>query len=218
MSKLKIGIIGSGKLAVSVIGAIEEANMAFVLAGMYSKRADIERTHDLAALQQASDVLIDCSISGFAERAALITKPIVIATTQEYDHSKLPNVPILILPNASIGWNIVHIMLEKLAQKGEYEFIISDIHHKHKKDAPSGTARRLIKALHDAGAQTSCSSYRVGEVFGIHDVIAIGEYEMIKVEHSASSRMAFGNGLLKAALWLSKQKIGIYDARDWLSA
>jgi len=217
MSKLKIGIIGSGKLAISAVSAIE-ASKEFQLAGIYSKRTDIECTHDLPALVGDSDVLIDCSISGFEQRLADIAKPIVIATTQEYDDRKLPNVPILILPNASIGWNMAHIMLEKLAKQGGYEFIISDIHHKHKKDAPSGTARRLIKALQDAGAQTSCSSYRIGDVCGIHDVIAIGEHEMIKIEHSASSRMAFGHGLLKAAFWLSKQKTGIYDARDWLSA
>ncbi len=209
--KLKIGIIGSGKLASCVIDALNTSYDA-QLSGIYSQRTDINATQNITQLQEDSDILIDCSTNGFDARADKINKPLVIATTQEYE--KLPNVPILVLPNGSIGWNCVHMMVEKLSKLGKYEFIITDIHHKHKKDAPSGTARRLIKALE--GSNVKCSSHRVGEVFGLHQIIAIGEHETIKIEHEASSRAAFGTGLISAAKWLHGKPNSTYTANDWL--
>lgn len=209
MNKLRIGIIGSGKLANSIIAAVDDN---CTISGIFSHRSDIVCTQDLAQLQNNSDILIDCSTTDFDARAEQIRLPIIVATTQEY--TKLPDTPVLILPNGSLGWNCVHEMVSKLAKLGKYEFIITDIHHKHKKDAPSGTARRLIKALD--GQNVSCQSHRVGEIFGMHQVVAIGEHETIKIEHEASSRATFGTGLISAAKWLVKQNNGIYNASDWL--
>lgn len=220
MDKIKLGIIGTGKLAQALIEATDKTS-EFQITAIYSSRTDMpEFTNDLCKLNQA-DIIVDCSAQGFDERTEQIKKPIILATTQEY--TKHTNTPTLILPNASVSWNLIHIMLDKLNQMGQYEFTITDIHHKHKRDAISGSARKLINALEGSNSKINVNSHRISEYAGFHALIAVSEDEMIKIDHQAFSRKLFGEGLAQAAKWLfvktSQQKSMqyiAYTAKDWL--
>lgn len=221
VKNLSFGIIGTGKLANQLIELAK--NTQHSIEYIFSNR-DINQdeypapvTNNINILNSA-DIIIDCSITGFDERAMHITKPIIIATTQE--HKKHTNSPTLILPNASISWNLVHIMLAKLNKLGNYEFSIIDIHHQNKKDSPSGTAKKLINELEQEEASINFSVHRIGEIFGIHSIFAISDNDMIKIEHQAFSRDTFAQGLIMAAEWLAEQtQTGYieYTAQHWLS-
>lgn len=211
MKNLKIGVLGAGKLGQSVIktGAISA-----VLSQSYVDDK-IFITNNLPEFIEKCDVIIDCSSEGFNQRMEQINKPIVIATTQQIE--KYPNTATIIMPNGSFSWNLIHDALTKLAQSAKYEFVITDIHHKMKKDSPSGTARRLIDALQKHGATVSCISARTFDVTGIHTIYAFNEHEAIKIEHQVFDRAVFAAGLIIAANWIAQQKPGVYTASDMIA-
>ncbi|MGD0405854.1 MAG: 4-hydroxy-tetrahydrodipicolinate reductase, partial [Candidatus Bathyarchaeia archaeon] len=132
-------------------------------------------------------------------------------------------VPAVFSPNYSVGVNILFKLAEALqAFPKEYDFSISEIHHTGKKDAPSGTAKKLGEIVANTRGYTTVVSgregisprqpgeleitaLRVGGVPGIHDLIVAGPYEMLRIEHTAFSRNVFAQGAVYAAEWLSKQ-------------
>jgi 4-hydroxy-tetrahydrodipicolinate reductase len=132
-------------------------------------------------------------------------------------------VPAVFSPNYSVGVNILFKLAEALkAFPAGYDFSLSEIHHTGKKDAPSGTAKKLEQIISKTRGYTKivCGregisprqptdlesvAMRVGGVPGIHDVIVAGQYEMLRLEHTAFSRNVFAQGAIYAAQWLSKQ-------------
>jgi len=139
-------------------------------------------------------------------------------------------VPAVFSPNYSVGVNILFKLAEVLkAFPQDYDFSIAEIHHTAKKDAPSGTAKRLGEIIADLRGYTATvygregmslrkpeeleiAALRAGGVPGIHDLIVAGPYEMLKIEHTAFSRNALAQGAVYAAQWLSKQTApGIYS-------
>ena len=112
--------------------------------------------------------------------------------------------------NFSVGIFLVRKILEQyspLLKKAGYTPTLLDIHHQHKKDAPSGTALSLQKAInpvHPDQVQTQC--FRVGEVFGDHDVTFYGKDDAIKIAHTAQNRTLWARGAIQTALWLAEQK------------
>ena len=132
-------------------------------------------------------------------------------------------VPAVFSPNYSVGVNILFKLAEALkAFPPEYNFSISEIHHTAKKDAPSGTAKKLGEIVANTRGYTKVvsgregisprqpgeleiSALRAGGVPGIHDLIVAGPYEMLRIEHTAFSRSVFAQGAVYAAEWLSKQ-------------
>jgi 4-hydroxy-tetrahydrodipicolinate reductase len=139
-------------------------------------------------------------------------------------------VPAVFSPNYSVGVNILFKLAEVLkAFPPDYNFSIIEIHHTAKKDAPSGTAKRLGEIIADIRGYTATvhgregtslrkpeeleiAALRAGGVPGIHDLIVAGPYEMLKIEHTAFSRNVFAQGAVYAAEWLSKQtNPGIYS-------
>jgi 4-hydroxy-tetrahydrodipicolinate reductase len=139
-------------------------------------------------------------------------------------------VPAVFSPNYSVGVNILFKLAEVLkAFPQDYDFSIAEIHHTAKKDAPSGTAKRLGEIIADLRGYTATvygregmslrkpreleiAALRAGGVPGIHDLIVAGPYEMLKIEHTAFSRNALAQGAVYAAQWLSKQtNPGIYS-------
>jgi 4-hydroxy-tetrahydrodipicolinate reductase len=132
-------------------------------------------------------------------------------------------VPVVFSPNYSVGVNILFKMVESLkAFPQGYDFSLSEIHHTGKKDAPSGTAKKLEQIVSQTRnytktvygregisprqpAELESVAIRVGGVPGIHDVIVAGPYEMLRLEHTAFSRNVFAQGAVFAAEWLSKQ-------------
>jgi 4-hydroxy-tetrahydrodipicolinate reductase len=132
-------------------------------------------------------------------------------------------VPAVFSPNYSVGVNILFKLAEALkAFPSGYDFSINEIHHTGKKDAPSGTAKKLGEIIANTRGYTKVVSgregisprqpdeleitaLRAGGVPGIHDLIVAGPYEMMRLEHTAFSRNVFAQGAVYAAEWLSKQ-------------
>src|SRR4030066_1584817 len=127
-------------------------------------------------------------------------------------------------PNYSVGVNILFQLAKALKSfPPEYNFSISEIHHTGKKDAPSGTAKKLGEILADIRGYSTVihgrdgisprktdeleiAALRAGGVPGIHDLIVAGPYEMLRIEHVAFSRSVFAQGAVYAAEWISKQR------------
>jgi len=107
----------------------------------------------------------------------------------------------------------------------DFKTKITEAHHIHKKDAPSGTALMLMDAVAEGKewdsaktkAEVEIKSIREGEIVGDHTVLFVGPSETIEITHRAQSRDAFARGALVAALFVSKKKNGLYGMADVLS-
>jgi 4-hydroxy-tetrahydrodipicolinate reductase len=169
----------------------------------------------------------------------------VIGTTGFSDEQKLMiaaaagDVPIVMAPNFSVGVNVALRLLDLAARAlGEgYDVEVIEAHHRHKVDAPSGTALRMGEVLAKALGRDlrSCAVYgregvtgeraastigfatvRGGDIVGDHTVLFAGVGERLEVTHKASSRATFALGALRAARFLSGRKSGLYDMQDVL--
>ena len=161
---------------------------------------------------------------------AALGKRVVLGTTgftEEQNHhireAVQGKVPAVFAPNFSVGVNILFKLAQALKTfPQEYTFSISEIHHTGKKDAPSGTAKKLGQIIRDVRGysrtvygregmsprqpgELEITALRAGGVPGIHDVIVAGPHEMLKIEHVAFSRSALAQGAVYAAEWLSNQ-------------
>ncbi|MGC8554336.1 MAG: 4-hydroxy-tetrahydrodipicolinate reductase [Candidatus Acidulodesulfobacterium sp.] len=180
-----------------------------------------------------------------AEEAALYNVPIVIGSTgfSENDLKTVEDygkrIPIVLSGNMSLGINVLmNIVYDASKYLGvNYDCEIIEMHHKKKKDAPSGTAKMLADSvakqrhieLGDKAVYGRCGdvgerkkdeigifSVRAGDIIGEHKVIFAGNEEIIEITHKAVSRNNFARGAVKAALWLSDKNKGFYDMRDVL--
>ena len=144
-------------------------------------------------------------------------------------------VPAVFSPNFAIGINILLKILRMIKVfPADYDVSIIEMHHSGKRDAPSGTAKRMGEIISEAKGYTSISygregisirkpgeleilAVRAGGIPGIHEVIIAGPHEAIRIEHTAFSRSVFAQGALYAAEWIYKQsKPGIYSMDDML--
>lgn len=154
--------------------------------------------------------------------------PHVIGTTgfKENELINLRNIAsnnkIFLSYNMSIGIHILKFFL-KQAMKilgNEYDIAISETHHKHKKDTPSGTALMLagevVKTNPLYKNNISFSSLRIANIIGEHDITLASDTEIINLSHKAQDRSIFAKGAIEAARWLIKQPIGFYDMDDML--
>jgi 4-hydroxy-tetrahydrodipicolinate reductase len=144
-------------------------------------------------------------------------------------------VPAVFSPNYSLGVNIFFKLAEQLkAFPQGYDFSINEIHHTGKKDAPSGTAKKLGEIIANVRGYTKTvtgregisprqpgeleiTALRAGGVPGIHDLVIAGQYEMLRIEHTVFSRNALAQGAVFAAEWLSRQNTPkVYSMADVL--
>jgi 4-hydroxy-tetrahydrodipicolinate reductase len=148
-------------------------------------------------------------------------------------------IPCVFSPNMSVGVNLMFRLIADLAKKtgADYDLEIIEAHHRHKKDAPSGTAVKLAQILANAlGLNLSevavyarhgitgerkpntigIQSIRAGDIIGEHTVIFGGLGERLEIKHAAQSRDTFARGAIKAAEWVIRQKPGLYDMMDVL--
>jgi 4-hydroxy-tetrahydrodipicolinate reductase len=209
----------------------------------------VDQGDDLGALIDTCDVVIDFSFHSstpeFAELCAAHKKALVIGTTghSEAEQSKIKNqkskIPMVWSSNYSTGVNTLFWLTRKAAEilGPAFDLEIIEMHHRMKKDAPSGTAKSLAEILASVrqqqleavarhgregivGERTSAEigihSVRGGDVVGDHTVIFANTGERLELTHKASSRDTFANGALRAAQWVVKQKPGIYDMQDVL--
>jgi 4-hydroxy-tetrahydrodipicolinate reductase len=211
--------------------------------------AAIDQGDDLRAVISKADVVIDFSsheaTPGIAELCAKNKKAIVIGTTGHSDSEKSQitklksKVPMVWASNFSTGVNTLFWLTRKAAEilGPDFDMEIVEMHHRLKKDAPSGTAKSLAEILaavrqqqlekvarhgrvgivgERTAAEIGIHSVRGGDVVGDHTVIFANTGERLELTHKASNRDTFANGALRAALWVVKQKPGIYDMQDVL--
>ena len=198
---------------------------------------------------QDFDVLIDftnpeLTITNLAECARL-NKGMVIGTTglsaqqKQTLQQQAQHTPVVFAPNMSVGINLLLDILHRAASvlQDGYDVEIIETHHRHKVDAPSGTALRLGEVVADAMGRNleECAVYgregitgprtaneigfetiRAGDVVGDHTVLFASEGERIEITHKASSRMTFAKGAVRACAWLEGQPNGLYDMQDVL--
>jgi 4-hydroxy-tetrahydrodipicolinate reductase len=209
----------------------------------------IDQGDDLAPIIARCDVVIDFSSHtatvAIAELCARHKKALVIGTTGHDEASKSvirnrkSEIPIVLASNYSTGVNTLFWLTRKAAEilGPGYDLEVVEMHHRLKKDAPSGTAKSLAEILADVrqqqlarvvrhgregivGERTAeeigVHSVRGGDVVGDHTVILAANGERLELTHKASSRDTFANGALRAARWVVKQQPGLYDMQDVL--
>ncbi len=232
----------TGRMGRAVLEAVE-ANPASSVGGTHNVGEDI------AAAMQPCDAVIDFSFHGFTTEllaeAIRQNKPVVIGTTGHTDEERAAiaeaaqNIPIVFAANFSVGVNTLFWLSRQASRilKDGYDVEIIEMHHHHKLDAPSGTARRLAEVICDemdmdyrenvvhgreglVGArpkkEIGMHSMRGGDVVGAHTVIFATDGERVELTHKASSRMSFATGAVRAALWLAGKPAGLYDMEDVL--
>lgn len=183
--------------------------------------------------------------STLATRAVEYGKALVIGTTGHTEEerktieSAAQTIPIVFAPNFSVGVNLLFYLTQITAKTlGEnYDQEVVEMHHRHKLDAPSGTARRLAEVLAEAAGGTyeeltkhgrhgdvgerpkriiGMHALRGGDVVGDHTVHFASTGERIELTHRASNRDTFALGALRAAQWVRTQKPGLYSMQDVL--
>ncbi len=229
----------------SLVAALERPELLGSLNGLTCRTAS---SPDEILSECARAVIVDFThpeaTVQTAAAAARHGNPVVIGTTGLSDSQQQElaeaagEIPLFWAPNMSVGINLLLEFLPQLARVLglDYDVEISEIHHKHKKDAPSGTAVKLGQALAQAkgwepedslrmcregmiGArpeqEIGVQTLRGGDVVGEHTVHFFGPGERIDVTHRAYSRETFAKGALRAAKWLSRQSPGkIYSMAD----
>jgi 4-hydroxy-tetrahydrodipicolinate reductase len=190
---------------------------------------EVDQGDDLTKIIAASDVVIDFSVreatAAVAKIAADHKKALVIGTTGHNDGEKTSVralakiIPIVWSANFSTGVNTLFWITQKVAEivGPQWEAEVVETHHTAKKDAPSGTAKRLQEVLRQVrGKEAPTHALRVGDVVGDHTVTFGTAGERIELTHRASSRETFARGALRAAKWAVEQEPGLYDMQDVL--
>ncbi len=190
---------------------------------------EIDLGDDLAKVIDRADAIVDFSVREatvmVAKLAADHKKALVIGTTGHSNDEKAAvramakAIPIVWSANFSTGVNALFWMTQKAAEivGDDWEAEVVETHHTAKKDAPSGTAKKLQEILKQVrGKDAPAHALRIGDVVGDHTVTFGTPGERIELTHRASSREAFARGALRAAKWVVKQKPGLYDMQDVL--
>jgi len=263
---IRIAIVGvSGRMGTVLCKAAEQANETTLAAAVSRPNSlsigkdvgellglgtlGIKVVDDLIAVIDDFDVLIDFTrpdaSMAFIEQCRKAGKQIVIGTTGYSDAQKqviaeaAKDIAIVLAPNMSVGVNLALNLLALAAKvMGDYTDIeIIEAHHRHKVDAPSGTALRMGEVIADALGQDlkDCAIYgregitgerdrktigfstiRAGDIVGDHTVMFADEGERLEITHKATSRMTFANGAVRAAIWLKDKPSGLYNMQDVL--
>jgi 4-hydroxy-tetrahydrodipicolinate reductase len=203
----------------------------------------------LHAISGEFDVLIDFTLADASTENVRICreagKRAVIGTTgfSAVQRARVAedavHIPIMLAPNMSVGVNLCFKLLEMAAGVlgDEFDVEIIEAHHRHKVDAPSGTAVRMGEVVAAALGRdlNECAVYgrqghtgarerrtigfetvRAGDIVGEHTVMFAGTGERVEITHRASSRVNFAHGALRAARWIMDQGPGLYDMQDVL--
>jgi 4-hydroxy-tetrahydrodipicolinate reductase len=254
ISMTTIGIFGAaGRMGRAIAQAAADAGLG--IAGGTDRdpageiAPGIAMTADPLALAQASEVLIDFSVPGalgaHLDACIAARKPVLIGTTglEAVHHALIDeaavHIAVLQTGNTSLGVNLLAALVEQAAAGlgDDWDIEIVEMHHRHKVDAPSGTALLLGEAAARGrgialaqqsergrdgitGARATgaigFAALRGGSVAGDHQVIFAAEGERIEIGHRAENRSIFARGAVKAARWLVGQPAGRYDMKGVL--
>ena len=243
MSALRLIINGvKGRMGQAILAAVQDDPDVTVVAG-------IDQGDDLLAALPGCDAVIDFShaslTEGIAQACAAAGKILVIGTTGHSDAQvaaigqAAKVIPLVFAPNFSVGVNTLFWLTRKAAEilGPDFDLEVVEMHHRLKKDAPSGTAKRLAEILADVrdlqynrdvrhgregivGERTRTEigmhAVRGGDVVGDHTVIYANVGERVELTHKASSRDTFARGSVRAAKWAQSHPAGLYDMQDVL--
>ena len=209
----------------------------------------VDQGDDLQAVLGLGDVVVDFSSHSatptIATLCAAHKKAMVVGTTGHSDEGRAQiancqsEIPIVLSSNFSTGVNALFWLTRKAAEilGPGFDLEVVEMHHRLKRDAPSGTAKTLAEILaavreqqfekvvrhgrvgivgERTAEEIGLHSIRGGDVVGDHTVIFAGIGERVELTHKASTRETFANGALRAAQWVVKQKPGLYDMQDVL--
>ncbi len=260
---LKIAVLGSGRMAQGILRVIDENNQCqtssvwlrdnakiseFRHANQLDASGKVLISNDLAAVLAAADIAVDFTLaqanSTVIEQVVTAGLPLVCGVSgldesqQQSLREASEKIPLLYDRNMSYGIAVLTRMLQEVggAFGNGFETEIHESHHRHKKDAPSGTALLLGETLAESrgrkledvyfydpsGARPESSDKigffvtRDGEIPGDHKVIFRSPSETIQVSHSVADRRVFAEGAVKAALWLAGRRPCLYRMSDLL--
>ena len=256
MKKINLAISGClGRMGQQLIKSSKNNNKFKLTAltenkAISKKIAGIKLDVNTEQVFKKTDVIIDFTVPNctldILKIASKLKKRVVIGTTgfnqkEEALIKKFSKtIPILKAGNMSLGVNLL-MYLTEIASKSlneEYLSKVFEVHHKHKKDYPSGTALMLGKGIADGknknlynlmgkkflnkksfpyGKKINFNSVRKGEIIGEHEVTFSSGKEIIKLNHEAFDRALYSDGALTAAKWLINKKPGLYSMRDLLN-
>ncbi|MBF0424848.1 MAG: 4-hydroxy-tetrahydrodipicolinate reductase [Magnetococcales bacterium] len=266
MSEIRVGIAGAaGRMGRMLVQAVlDQPGLRLASAWERSDSLAIGKdVGELAGVPALGVVISDSPQKGFAAADVIIdfttipstldhlplalemNKPMIIGTTgfdaaaRERIAAAASKTPIVLAPNFSVGINLMFQVAAQVAQVlGEaFDIEIIEAHHRHKVDAPSGTAVRLGETVAQAlgrslpevavygrqghtGARDrqtiGFATVRGGDVVGDHTLLFAGEGERLEITHRASSRLTFARGAARAAQWVVGRAPGLYDMRDIL--
>jgi 4-hydroxy-tetrahydrodipicolinate reductase len=256
MKKINLAISGClGRMGQQLIKSLKN-NKNFKLIALTENKAiskkiaGIKLDINTEEAFKKTDTIIDFTVPNctldILKIASKLKKRVVIGTTgftqkEEASIKKFSKIiPILKAGNMSLGVNLL-MYLTEIASKSlndEYLSKVFEVHHKHKKDYPSGTALMLGKGIADGknknlynlmgkkflnkksfpyGKKINFNSIRKGEIIGEHEVTFSSGKEIIKLNHEAFNRALYSDGALTAAKWLINKKPGLYSMRDLLN-
>ena len=239
---VNIGIYGAkGRMGKQIIDCLKNEDQAQA-SRLYDKNGNLEEFF------QNSDVIIDFSSpSGTYELlnyARTMPKPLVIGTTgldkktMQLMQNASEIMPIFYATNMSLGVAVLNYLASKASvMLKNFDIEILEMHHRHKKDAPSGTAMTLAQNVAKARNlelekvrvsgrngiigerskdEIAVMSLRGGDIIGRHTVGFYEEGEFLELNHTATSRATFAKGAIKIAIWLNKQEAKLYSIDDFL--
>jgi 4-hydroxy-tetrahydrodipicolinate reductase len=232
----------SGRMGQAIIQAAAEAQVAIA--------ATHDTGEDLQAAISKATCAIDFTIHSFTpalvEAAVKNGTSLVIGTTghteadREIIREAAKSIRIVYAANYSVGVNTLFWLTRQAARilkQDRFDIEVTEMHHKHKIDAPSGTARRILEILNEETGtdyqndvahgrfgnigprkprEIGMHTLRGGDVVGDHTVLFAADGERVELTHKASSRMTFAAGAVRAACWLEAQPVGLYDMQDVL--
>jgi 4-hydroxy-tetrahydrodipicolinate reductase len=256
MGKINLAISGCmGRMGQQLIKSLNK-NKNFKLVALTENRLvnkkfnKIKPEFNSEKAFKKTDVIIDFTVPNctldILKIASRLKKRVVIGTTgftrsQENQITKYSKkIPILKAGNMSLGVNLLMYLTEITSKSLNDEYLskIFEVHHKHKKDYPSGTALMLGKGIADGksknlynligkkflnkksfpyGRKINFNSIRKGEIIGEHEVKFSNGKEIITLNHEAFDRALYSDGALTAAKWLMKKKPGLYSVRNLLN-
>jgi 4-hydroxy-tetrahydrodipicolinate reductase len=251
----------TGRMGQSLIRAIREGSefrLRGAIAAAGSARLGLDAALDgqptgvlitsdpAAALKQASvalDFSVGSAVALHAQACADASVPLLVGATGFDASAKADltraakSIAVLIAPNTSVGVAVLNELAAAASQAlgGTYEVDISEVHHRHKRDAPSGTALNLGETIAKSRDVTldevavferhsnprrpgsiGFSVLREGDIVGEHTVTFTGAGERLEITHRATERITFARGALRAAAWLIGRPSGLYDMKDVL--
>lgn len=227
---------------------------ALMIAADENPAVRVTATHDagenLDIVASRAKCIIDFTIHSFTrevlETAVRRNMTLVIGTTGHTDSERAAiraaaaEIPIVFASNYSVGVNTLFWLTRQAARiltQDRFDIEVVEMHHRHKIDSPSGTARTLLEILNEEThtayekdvahgrlgnigprnpREIGMHTLRGGDVVGDHSVIFAADGERVELSHKASSRLTFAAGAVRAAIWLQQQRPGLYDMQDVL--